>query len=183
MTTEEFIYNLNQKQLQKHKLYIAFCAKCGAYDHQLPRMNNNPYASNYFAHANCGGSIKPSSTITHEMFETLSPEQEMMLHQEIYQINIEQQKAHQEEDELILQRAHNEIERRNRGSHNSLIPDSMYKRTLLHDPADIPYCPQCDSLLVQSIRVKKRLFSAGLFGLASNTIGKSMECLSCKYKW
>ena len=46
-----------------------------------------------------------------------------------------------------------------------------------------PKCPNCQSTNIQKISGTKRLFSTGLFGLASSDIGKSMVCKQCGYKW
>ena len=47
----------------------------------------------------------------------------------------------------------------------------------------VPKCPTCGSTNIQKISVTKRLVSAGLFGLASSDIGKTMVCKNCGYKW
>lgn len=49
--------------------------------------------------------------------------------------------------------------------------------------ASIPRCPNCRSTNIRPISTSKRIGSTVMFGLASSTIGKSYECLSCKYKW
>lgn len=46
-----------------------------------------------------------------------------------------------------------------------------------------PKCPTCGSTNIQKISGTKRWLSAGLFGLASSDVGKSMVCRSCGYKW
>lgn len=46
-----------------------------------------------------------------------------------------------------------------------------------------PKCPTCGSTNIQKISGTKRWLSAGLFGLASSDIGKSMVCKSCGFKW
>lgn len=48
---------------------------------------------------------------------------------------------------------------------------------------NIPKCPTCGSSNVKKISSTKRWISAGLFGLASSNIGKTMECNNCGYKW
>lgn len=48
---------------------------------------------------------------------------------------------------------------------------------------NIPKCPTCGSTNVKKISSTKRWISAGLFGLASSNIGKTMECNNCGYKW
>lgn len=46
-----------------------------------------------------------------------------------------------------------------------------------------PKCPNCGSANIQKISSTKRWLSAGLFGLASSDVGKSMVCRNCGYKW
>lgn len=48
---------------------------------------------------------------------------------------------------------------------------------------NIPKCPTCGSTNIKKISGTKRWLSAGLFGLASSNIGKSMYCQNCGYKW
>lgn len=173
----------NMKRVEKAKTHIVYCDKCCEYGHSLPQKTNNLHASSYWTHKDCGGTIFVSETTTHEMLDDLSFDQKIALHQEISD-KVEQITALcKKSDQTHLALVRSEIERRNRGSRNPLLPESVYKRSLLNNPTGVPYCPQCDSLLVQPIRAKKRLFSVGLFGMASDTVGKSMECLSCKYKW
>lgn len=47
----------------------------------------------------------------------------------------------------------------------------------------LPHCPNCHSVKIQPIKMTKRVIDTQLFGLASDTIGKTYECLDCKYKW
>lgn len=46
-----------------------------------------------------------------------------------------------------------------------------------------PKCPNCQSTNIRPITQGKRFTSTAVWGLASDTIGKSMECLNCKFKW
>lgn len=46
-----------------------------------------------------------------------------------------------------------------------------------------PKCPTCGSPNVKKISATKRFVSTGILGLASSTIGKSMECNNCGAKW
>ncbi len=48
---------------------------------------------------------------------------------------------------------------------------------------NMPKCPTCNSTNVKRISGTRRWISAGLFGLASSNIGKTMECRNCGYKW
>ena len=176
-------YNENTTFLAQHKTHIMYCAKCCEYGHELPQKVNDLYRHAFQVHKDCNGTLFISTTTTHDMLNDLSYEQKVILLQEISEKSAQLQAEAKESDASTLQTVRNEIERRNRGSRNPLLPESVYKRSLLHNSTGVPYCPQCDSLLVQPIRVKKRLFSVRLFGMASDTVGKSMECLSCKYKW
>lgn len=49
--------------------------------------------------------------------------------------------------------------------------------------ACIPKCPTCGSTNVQRISTASRLGSTLFWGLASDKIGKTMECKNCGYKW
>ena len=49
--------------------------------------------------------------------------------------------------------------------------------------SNIPKCPTCGSTNIKPISGTKRWLTAGLFGLASSNVGKSMECKACGYKW
>lgn len=174
----------NMIKVNPAKTHIAYCRKCGEYGHELPRQTYDIDILGYWLHQNCGGEICVSTTTTHDMLDDLNDYQKEILLAEISK----QMAAFQEEcrrfDARHLQVAQREIAYRNRyHKRNDLLPESIYKRALLTNPEGVPYCPNCDSLLVQPIRAKKRFFSVGIFGLASDTIGKTMECLSCKYKW
>lgn len=177
-------YNENMDFLARHKTHIMYCAKCCEYGHELSQKTRDLYRHMFQVHKDCDGTLFISTTTTHEMLDALSHEQKVTLLQEISEKSTQLKVNAQESDAFYLNMVRTEIDRRNRGDRNRLFDtDSVYKRSLLHDPTGVPYCPQCDSLLVQPIRTKKRLFSVGLFGMASDTVGKSMECLSCKYKW
>lgn len=180
---EKAIFKRTLIDIEKMKTYIVYCNKCGEYGHELPQESTLITSGGYWWHKGCGGTINISKTTTHEMLDNLTFDAKIALHSEIAERIEEINELHRENDQSRLQLVRSEIERRNRGSRNPLLPESVYKRSLLNNPTGVPYCPQCDSLLVQPIRAKKRLFSVGLFGMASDTVGKSMECLSCKYKW
>ena len=51
------------------------------------------------------------------------------------------------------------------------------------EPQCIPKCPTCGSTNVQRISTASRLGSTLFWGLASDKIGKTMECKNCGYKW
>lgn len=48
---------------------------------------------------------------------------------------------------------------------------------------NIPKCPTCGSTKIRKISGTKRAASILGFGILSNNIGKTYECLNCKYKW
>lgn len=54
--------------------------------------------------------------------------------------------------------------------------------SILEEKSRIPKCPTCGSTNIKSISGTKRWLTAGLFGLASSNINKSMECKNCGYK-
>jgi len=51
------------------------------------------------------------------------------------------------------------------------------------DSANRPRCPTCGSYNVQPISTASRVASVAAVGLASSKIGKTFQCLDCKYKW
>lgn len=55
--------------------------------------------------------------------------------------------------------------------------------SILEEKSRVPKCPTCGSTNIKKISGTKRWLSAGLFGLASSNIGKSMCCQNCGYKW
>lgn len=180
-TIEDMAYQDNMAQLTKLKTHIAYCGQCGEYGHTLPGKTCNLYSYDYFRHKDCGGSICASKTVTHDMLDNLSFDQQLELHQEISHTIQAHKQASGSIDQTILKHVKTVLSAHNDG--RPFKPMLDCHRSRLNDPTGVPYCPQCDSLLVQPIRAKKRLFSVGLFGMASDTVGKSMECLSCKYKW
>ena len=44
-------------------------------------------------------------------------------------------------------------------------------------------CPTCGSYHTNKLTGVERAVSFGIFGFASNKIGKSFECKNCGYKW
>lgn len=53
--------------------------------------------------------------------------------------------------------------------------DYKFKRGVAH-----PECPYCHSYFTEKVSKGKKAASVGLFGLASNKIGKQWYCCSCK---
>lgn len=49
--------------------------------------------------------------------------------------------------------------------------------------AEHPRCPMCHSTNTRRVTDAARAASVATLGLASSKIGKSFECLNCKYKW
>lgn len=50
-------------------------------------------------------------------------------------------------------------------------------------PTNTPKCPTCQSTHIRKIGTGKRVASIIGFGILSSSIGKTYECLDCKYKW
>ena len=48
---------------------------------------------------------------------------------------------------------------------------------------NIPKCPTCGSTNVRPISGFNRAGSMFMWGIMSSKIGKTYECLNCKYKW
>lgn len=48
---------------------------------------------------------------------------------------------------------------------------------------NIPKCPTCQSTNIRRISGTKKAASIIGFGILSNNLGKTYECLNCKYKW
>lgn len=66
------------------------------------------------------------------------------------------------------------------------IEDRQLKQTSYQSSsqsANIPKCPTCGSTNIKKISGGKRWLSVGTVGLASSSIGKSMECKNCGYKF
>lgn len=61
--------------------------------------------------------------------------------------------------------------------------DTVYRHKEKPQPINIPKCPTCGSPNCRPISDGKRWLTIGLFGLASSNVGKSYECLNCKFKW
>lgn len=46
-----------------------------------------------------------------------------------------------------------------------------------------PKCPTCGSTNIRRISTTKKLVGVATLGIASNSLGKTMECRKCGYKW
>lgn len=64
-----------------------------------------------------------------------------------------------------------------------MFEQRMAYRAAISKQSNTPKCPTCGSTNIQKISGTKRWLSAGLFGLASSDVGKSMVCKSCGFKW
>lgn len=53
----------------------------------------------------------------------------------------------------------------------------------LNQYANKPKCPTCQSTNISKIGTVNRMFSVGLFGLASSKIGKTHKCNKCGSTW
>ena len=54
---------------------------------------------------------------------------------------------------------------------------------IITSESNVPKCPTCGSTKIKPITTIDRMFSVGIFGLASNKINKSYKCTMCKYTW
>ena len=61
--------------------------------------------------------------------------------------------------------------------------DGCYTSALEKVKQNQPKCPTCGSTNIQKISGTKRAASIIGFGILSSNIGKTYECLNCKYKW
>lgn len=61
------------------------------------------------------------------------------------------------------------------------IFESSIQNTVIDD--NIPKCPTCGSTNIRKILGTKKAASIIGFGILSNNISKTFECLNCKYKW
>lgn len=48
---------------------------------------------------------------------------------------------------------------------------------------NIPKCPTCNSTNIRKIPTGKKISGGLMFGLFSNNVRKTYECLNCKCKW
>lgn len=53
----------------------------------------------------------------------------------------------------------------------------------LFNNINIPKCPTCGSTNIRKISGTKKAVSIIGLGILSNNIGKTFECVNCKYKW
>ena len=78
---------------------------------------------------------------------------------------------------------------------NNQFSEEMYNARIEHsrsnthaskqkkEETNVPKCPTCGSTKIRKISGTKRAASILGFGILSNNIGKTYECLNCKYKW
>lgn len=103
-------------------------------------------------------------------------------------------KMYTESSDVFHQKAYNmviDMERRKeikRMQLNSITPEQeelqyQQRQQRLAEESNKPKCPTCHSTNIRRISTNKRITSGVLFGLFSSNIGKTFECLDCKYKW
>lgn len=51
------------------------------------------------------------------------------------------------------------------------------------DTVFIPKCPTCGSVRIKKLSMSRRVVSAGMIGMASNSAMKTFLCKDCGYKW
>lgn len=56
-------------------------------------------------------------------------------------------------------------------------------KAILEEQSRVPKCPTCGSSNISKIGAINRMVSTGLFGLASNKIGKNHKCNNCGTTW
>ena len=62
--------------------------------------------------------------------------------------------------------------------------DTLYKNTGSENKNKyIPKCPTCGSPNIEKLGMVGKMVSTELFGLASNSIGKTFKCKNCGYNW
>ena len=81
------------------------------------------------------------------------------------------QKTHKEQKEILQKRI--------RKSEESRINEYQQKYLAEHNI----HCPYCNSSNVTKIGTINRAVSVGMFGLASNKIGKTHKCNDCGSTW
>lgn len=59
----------------------------------------------------------------------------------------------------------------------------QYAAEVRKNEINTPKCPTCGSTKIRPISSSKRAASILGLGILSKNIGKTFECLNCKYKW
>lgn len=65
---------------------------------------------------------------------------------------------------------------------NHAIPES-FECEIIINQSNQPKCPTCGSVNIRKISATKKAASIIGLGILSNNIGKTYQCLNCKYKW
>lgn len=65
---------------------------------------------------------------------------------------------------------------------NNAIPES-FECEIIINQSNQPKCPTCGSVNIRKISATKKAASIIGLGILSNNIGKTYQCLNCKYKW
>lgn len=63
------------------------------------------------------------------------------------------------------------------------VKEEILRQQKIDNQQNIPKCPTCGSTNVRPISGLNRAGSMFMWGIASSKIGKTYECLNCKYKW
>ena len=80
-----------------------------------------------------------------------------------------------------LCREHYEESQKKFGIPDDLFGSKFFDEVVKYHPDHIqPQCPHCSSYFTRKISTSSKLFSVGLFGLASNKVGKQWYCHTCK---
>lgn len=76
----------------------------------------------------------------------------------------------------------NEIEKEF-SSNNIKEANNSNNQYVFNTNINVPKCPTCGSTKVEKIGMVSKMISTDLFGLASNSIGKTFKCNNCGHKW
>lgn len=182
MTQEEWSLKSGQKRLEQSREYIMYCSKCRQYGHTLTLVGGDMRQARFFIHDICGGEVMTSRTITHDMFDHLTPQQHDTLLREIEDKIKLLNAIYQNFDATILRA----IKRNRRYIRHGLpkceLAPNFQKAEFLSGIA-MPRCPKCNSLLVDKIRFRTRLSHFFFRDPPESLQGKTMECLECWHRW
>lgn len=151
---------------------IKFCQQCANNKHDKNLCFHGYYWTymDYVKTCNvCGGTFIdvdfPASDF-HDLVKVTNNLEFVQYMMELYKTNIVEYESkmvsYREQAARIYQKENEEFERRT-GQPGS--------------------CPNCKSIRIKKISKSRRLFSVGFWGLGSDKIGKTYECLNCGYKW
>lgn len=162
------------KYHEDFKTHVSICSSCGAYGIELPHAGED-----YYKHYNCGGVLLISQTTTCEQYKNMSAEQARILNDEIAAFisearRIDQRSAARREEMRQVAMSNGLMSRQQANKEFGTSEDSA---------KTVPHCPTCGSFNVRPISTGKRLISTLAWGLGSSNVGKTYECLDCRYKW